>query len=305
VRTAREQGLTVIQADARDIGLHERSQLQEVGNLLALTDNEDLNVRLCQNWAEVFGPGRVYRCHPAPGQPDHEDDDHAPVGHVVWAKLPRPSLVSGELNRDEATVLTYRNPGSAIGQSGTPLMHVRGATVSFDALPEKPAEGEGDRVALGLRRRADYLLRALRPELVLSLEATDLEDLLKQMVDRIVEHHPALPRDETVAELLDREKTFPTALGHGVAVPHAYASALEARVCAIARVPAGLDFGASDGEPVRLVFLLLSPQGDPEGHLATLADIAHLVVEGPVREGLISSSSPLEVLRFIRLHRSK
>ena len=92
---------------------------------------------------------------------------------------------------------------------------------------------------------------------------------------------------------------FPTVLGHGVAAPHAYSSALSERLCAIVRVPAGLDVETLDGEPVRLVFLLLSPAGDPEGHLATLADIARLVMEAPTRTRLLSVSSADEVVRIV------
>ena len=89
-------------------------------------------------------------------------------------------------------------------------------------------------------------------------------------------------------------------LGHGVAVPHAYCSELQARLCIVAQVPSGIDFGAMDGEPVRLVFFLLSPPDDPEGHLETLAEIARIVSHEETRASLFSATDPSEVMEIIR-----
>jgi len=254
------------------------------------------------------GPDNVFRCNPSGGEIEATDEEEEETaGIMVWPRLPRPSLLSAELQRGDTMIEQADGYGPQLHELSTPLVYVdeKGRVQLPPPAPERGDEPLPGKM-LYVRRKADYLMRAIRPELITTLhDVGDLKSLFDTLVDRVTNIFPAMPREETVEELLERETSFPTVLGHGVAVPHAYASALEARVCAIARVPAGLDFGASDGEPVRLVCLLLSPRGDPEGHLATLAGIAHLVVEGPVREGLISSSSPLEVLRFIRLHRSK
>jgi mannitol/fructose-specific phosphotransferase system IIA component (Ntr-type) len=50
---------------------------------------------------------------------------------------------------------------------------------------------------------------------------------------------------------------------------------------------------------VQLIFLLLSPKGDPEGHLATLAEIARLVVDPEVRHRLIDAPSPIGMMRIM------
>jgi PTS system fructose-specific IIA component len=111
---------------------------------------------------------------------------------------------------------------------------------------------------------------------------------------------PSLSKELVVSELIEREAAFPTGLGHGVAVPHAYSGALDSRFCVIAQIPNGVDFGAPDDEPAKLVFLLLSPPGDPEGHLATLADIARLVADEEIRERLMDEPDLHEVVRIIR-----
>jgi PTS system nitrogen regulatory IIA component len=132
------------------------------------------------------------------------------------------------------------------------------------------------------------------------LDISDQEALFEELVSRIVEVEPKVPRDAVLKELIDREQAWPTALGHGIAVPHSYCRALTSRICAVAQIPEGVDFKAPDGEKVRLVFLLLSPQGDPEGHLATMAEIARLVGDPEVRDSLLSASSPEDLLARLR-----
>jgi mannitol/fructose-specific phosphotransferase system IIA component (Ntr-type) len=74
-------------------------------------------------------------------------------------------------------------------------------------------------------------------------------------------------------EILEkRERAFPSAIGHGVSIPNTYLSDLNDRLCLLARLKTGLEFDG--GEPIHLVFLVLSPRGDAEGHLETIAEVA-------------------------------
>jgi NhaP-type Na+/H+ or K+/H+ antiporter/mannitol/fructose-specific phosphotransferase system IIA component (Ntr-type) len=281
VAAARREGLLALAGDARDAELRDDPRLQGVGNMLALTDNEDLNARLCQTWARALGGDHVFRCNPTGVEPTEGDE----FGTIVWPRLPRPSLLAGEIIRGESVVIEAKpGTGAVLARRATPIAVV-GDDGRVSLAP--PADDATSGAALYLRRSAEYLRRGLRDELVLTVDAPDVASLIGAIVDRVVAVEPAVPRDATVRDLLEREKTLPSALGYGVAVPHAYTEGIESRLCAIARVPAGVDFGARDGEPVRLVFLLLSPSGDPEGHLATLAEIARLLVAAEVRDRLI------------------
>jgi len=304
VREATSRGLRAYAADAREAAsLVERFDLRDIGHVAALTDNEDLNVRLCQAWSSVVGEGRTYRCDRSRGRvhdsagADAGEAEATNPGRPIWSELPRPSLVSSELQRGEAS--TTRATVDAAAPPERPadiLLHAtEDGTIGFGPPPEGRAAD-----VLRLRRTADYLAWSLRPELVITSDATDVETLLTEAVDRIVSLVPRLPRDETIRELLERERSFPTVVGGGVAVPHAYSAALDARLCALVRIPGGVCFGGpAEPTPVRLAFVLLSPQGDPEGHLATLAEIARLVMDAEVREALVEAPTPIAVLRII------
>ena len=151
-----------------------------------------------------------------------------------------------------------------------------------------------------LHRERGYLLRCLRPELTARLNVERVEELFARLIDLVAGLVPSVSREEAIRELLDRERLFPTALGHGVAVPHAYSNAIRSPLCVVAQIPNGVDFGAPDEEPVRLVFLLLSPPGDPKGHLVTLAEIARLAWDPETRARLMAAAGPSDLFTIVR-----
>lgn len=291
VREASEAGFDALVADARDVTLADRPLLQGVGQMLVLTDNEDLNIRLCEIWSDVFSADRIHRASPAGGESGGGRN-----GVAVWSRLPRASVLSAEIGRGEAMLLEIERP-DPVPPDALPLIAVEKTRVTLDPpADDLPETGS----VLALRREAAYLLRGLQPELILTLEVPDVPSLFDRLVDRAVHHHPRIGREEAMHELLDRERSFPTALGHGVAVPHAYCAGLDHQVIILARLPRGVDWGARDGKPVRLAFLLLSPHGDPEGHLAALAEIARLVSREDMRLRLLAAADPWEVYRLVR-----
>lgn len=287
VAEARSEGLTAIREDARDVELDTYAEIQSVGHVLALTDNEDLNILLCQHWGDTFGRENVYYWCRKSGNEFG--------GRAVWQGLPKPSVMSGELERGEAVLMHLKDPQP---DNENPARYLVGVGEEDVELFEEQYES-GFEVLL-LQREAEYLSASMRPKLVMKLEAEQWPDVLSTLMDQIVELVPTLSRDKTLQMLMDRENTFPSALGHGVAVPHVYSDEIDFRICALAQVPAGVDWLARDGEPVRLVFLLISPPGDAEGHLETMAEIARLASNAQNRERLFNAQVPDEVLRLVR-----
>jgi PTS system fructose-specific IIC component len=119
------------------------------------------------------------------------------------------------------------------------------------------------------------------------------------MLDTLSAESPELAGDELYASLMERERTFPSVIGEGVAVPHAYADELTEQRCAIACLKEGVDYPGGD-EPVRLVFLLISPGADPKAHLTLLADIARLVAKPEVREAMLAAATPDDITGLLR-----
>lgn len=99
------------------------------------------------------------------------------------------------------------------------------------------------------------------------------------ILDRLVETEglSADVREEIRGAILEREELGSTGIGRGVAVPHAKCAGISRMCGAVAEFPAGVDFESLDRKPVRLVYLIVSPQGQPAEHLRVLEAVAQHV----------------------------
>lgn len=86
--------------------------------------------------------------------------------------------------------------------------------------------------------------------------------------------------------LAERERLASTAIGHGVAIPHARIDGVVQARGAFLRLSPAVDFGAADGTPVDLVFAMAVPRGSLQGHLELLAELAERFSASHFREEL-------------------
>ncbi len=77
--------------------------------------------------------------------------------------------------------------------------------------------------------------------------------------------------------LTRREKLGSTAVGNGVAIPHANVENIDKPYVFVTTLVAGLDFNASDDLPVDIIFLLVAPNTNGSEHLQSLALISRLL----------------------------
>lgn len=109
-------------------------------------------------------------------------------------------------------------------------------------------------------------------------------------------------RPEAVADaVLRREALMSTGLGYGVAVPHARFPGLKEPVVVVGRNSIGLDFNAHDGQPVRLLFLVLTPYPDAGAQVRILGAIAALIRDPEVRKQALAARTTSEFLAIFRV----
>lgn len=99
---------------------------------------------------------------------------------------------------------------------------------------------------------------------------------------------PAAGILESVAE---REKLGSTGFGQGVAIPHGKVDGVSQIYCLFVRLSEPVRYKAIDGEPVDLVFLLLSPPEAGADHLKALAAISRVIRHGPTLEKMRGARS--------------
>jgi mannitol/fructose-specific phosphotransferase system IIA component (Ntr-type) len=108
------------------------------------------------------------------------------------------------------------------------------------------------------------------------LQAVDKAGVVKEMVKKLVDAGRLGEKQAKAAvqAILDREALGSTGIGRGIAVPHAKHASVKQIVGCLGRSKKGIQFAAIDGEPVYLVFLLLSPIDQPGPHLKALEHIS-------------------------------
>ena len=101
------------------------------------------------------------------------------------------------------------------------------------------------------------------------------------------------------ADLLAREKLGSTAIGNGIAVPHAKSGAVLRPGLAAMTVPGGVDFGAPDKAPSDLFFMIAAPEGAGDSHLEILSRLMVMLMDEPFCERLRRARGPKEFLALI------
>ncbi len=89
-------------------------------------------------------------------------------------------------------------------------------------------------------------------------------------------------------------------MGGGIAFPHCRVEGLHGVVVALGLSDLGIDFGAADGIPITVLFLLLSPRDEPALHLQALARLTRLARTPGLIDELRRSTSADDVLRALR-----
>lgn len=112
--------------------------------------------------------------------------------------------------------------------------------------------------------------------IVPELPSGNKEMAIRAMVSSLQKAGSIKAEDEEhiVAAILKREELGSTGIGRGVAVPHTKHSSTDKLIAAIALAKEGVDFASLDGEPVFIVFLLVSPPDRPGDHLRGLENIS-------------------------------
>ena len=77
--------------------------------------------------------------------------------------------------------------------------------------------------------------------------------------------------------LIKRERLSSTAVGKGVAIPHITDNNIEKPIGFMALLSSGLDFNATDNQPVDIFFLLVAPSNNGSQHLQALASVSRLL----------------------------
>ena len=140
-----------------------------------------------------------------------------------------------------------------------------------------------------------------RPDLIFpDLPATDRQEALRALAGRVAERGLVASAEGLFQKLWEREQLGTTGIGSGIAIPHCKLSGLARGIVAVGLAPQGVDFGAADGKPVQVLFLVVSPSGSPAEHLQILAALSRWVRAGQHAEKILALRDPAAVYDLLQ-----
>jgi len=266
---------------------------EDVGYVLALTDNRYLNQLICERCAETLPGSKLFRWSSPQAEPKFGTRIS---GRAVWQKLPKPSEIAFQLQMKESILVRSRKElvPEKLFEGTVPLISLEESgfvLADFDWLSEG--------TALLLQRMTRHLPFYIQKNHILRLKLKNYEEVITIGVTHAARSHEEIPYEQTRRDLIKRETEMPTALHNGVAVPHIHCTGLSESVCVVIQSPEPIALPTIVTERYQLFFVLISPSSDPELHLVLLADIAKLSADDEKVQRIMEATEPEAVSRLL------
>lgn len=131
------------------------------------------------------------------------------------------------------------------------------------------------------------------------LRSTSKDEVLTELAEALAGLNPGVSSETIVHVLHERESQGSTAVGEGVAIPHAKIPSLKRLALVVGRSPDGIDFDAPDGLPCRLFFLILAPLEGAGQYLLLLSQVARRARDADMRSEMLLAKSREELWQII------
>lgn len=131
----------------------------------------------------------------------------------------------------------------------------------------------------------------------LDLKSSSKEDIIKEMIDRLVVSGKIKDRDAALEAVLTREKKMSTGMENGIAIPHGKTDSVDHLITAVALKKEGVDFDSMDGQASKIFIMTVSPLSRSGPHIQFLAEVSKLLKEPEARQMLLAARTVEEVIR--------
>jgi len=147
------------------------------------------------------------------------------------------------------------------------------------------------------------LTDVLRPRGVkVPLEGEAKSEIISELVSLLARNGDLEDHQEALEAVLQREETRTTAIGNGLAIPHAKTPAAREMSMAIGVTRAPVEFDSVDSQGVTVVVLLVSPPEKAGAHIQVLARISRVLGAEALLKTISACRRAEDVFRAIRRH---
>jgi len=135
--------------------------------------------------------------------------------------------------------------------------------------------------------------------IIFNLKGTTKEEIIREMVDLLVERGRIKDRDEALRVVLEREQKMSTGMQHGIAIPHGKTDTVDKLVTAMALKKEGVDFGSMDGKPSTIFIMTISSISRTGPHIQFLSEISQVLNDPDKRERILQSQNAAQILEIL------
>jgi len=135
----------------------------------------------------------------------------------------------------------------------------------------------------------------------IDLRSTRKAQVVEELLDLLIEagELPMGLRNHAIQTIAEREKIIGTGLDFGVALPHGSTDRINSIIAALGISHEGVDFESRDGDPAKIIVLMLIPRKSFQEHLRAMAATARVMRQEEVREAILHADTAGEVLDII------
>jgi diadenylate cyclase len=143
------------------------------------------------------------------------------------------------------------------------------------------------------------LARYLSPTRIIALRSRSKEGAIRELAAAVRLDDPLMDVASVAAAVQEREQLVSSWIGPGIAIPHARLPGLAELQVVVGRSRAGVAWDSSDGNPVHVLFLILSGDDDPDQHVHLLAEIARTMRDRAFVQLVLTARSAAETWRLL------
>ncbi|WHP65643.1 PTS fructose transporter subunit IIABC [Vibrio harveyi] len=133
----------------------------------------------------------------------------------------------------------------------------------------------------------------------LDLQATSKEDVFKELVAVLHAQGRISDQEQFLADIKAREELGNTGFEDGVAIPHAKSAAVLEPAVVIGVSKSGIEYGAEDGLPSKLFFMIASPDGGDNHHIEVLAELSSKLIEDGFIDAFLGAANSQDALALL------
>lgn len=127
--------------------------------------------------------------------------------------------------------------------------------------------------------------------IIAELQSSSAADVIAELAAFMAERHKGVDPQALARALMQREEGGSTAIGEGVAIPHAKLDSSGKLIACLGRSRRGVDFGSPDGKRTMVFFALVVPEKSAGVHLKALARISRLAMDPGFRAALLDAET--------------